>query len=161
MMTITLLLTRYVSVELAMLTGGGIVGLRRVAEMFMGPISGSISDRFGVHRPMLVASTLMIGGLVLIGVGWLFSGAVAMVIARGALGTLLPAAVAKFASGSVLTPLARNATWRDIGAAAGPLSTGALLLVATPEQLHLGIALGFSATLLWVVRWPVWRESAN
>lgn len=160
MMTITLMLSRYVSVELAMLTGGGIVGLRRVAEMFMGPISGSVSDRFGVHRPMLVASTLMIVGLFLIGIGWLFSGAVAMVIARGALGTLLPAAVAKFASGSVLTPLARNATWRDIGAAAGPLLTGGLLLVATPEQLHLGIALGFAATLLWVVRWPVWRESA-
>ena len=103
----------------------------------------------------------MIVGLFLIGIGWLFSGAVAMVIARGALGTLLPAAVAKFASGSVLTPLARNATWRDIGAAAGPLLTGALLLVATPEQLHLGIALGFAAALLWVVRWPVWRESVN
>jgi hypothetical protein len=97
-------------------------------------------------------------GLALVGFGWLYAGAAAIILGRGALGTLIPAAVALFATGAVMGPMARNLTWRDIGAAAGPLITGIMLGVTTPELLHLLVSVAFLATLLWLMASPQWRQ---
>ena len=126
-LTVTIMLAQHTSVEWAMIGGGLILSVRRISEMVVAPISGAIADRFGVKRPLVVSSLLVIVGFALVGIGWLIAGAVALVLARGGLGTLFPAAVAYFAPEGVLQPLARNQTWRDIGAAAGPLATGFLL----------------------------------
>ena len=83
------------------------------------------------------------------------------VFARGALGTLIPAAVARYAAGGLLQPLARNQTWRDVGAAVGPLVTGFLLSVTTPEVLHLILAVVVLTSLLWLLAAPIWRQSAD
>jgi predicted MFS family arabinose efflux permease len=53
--------------------------------------------------------------------------------------------------------LARNQTWRDIGAALGPLSTGFMLAVTSPEALHLVLAVVFLASLLWLLMSNIWR----
>ena len=83
---------------------------------------------------------------------------VAIVLARGALGTLFPAAVAHFAPEGVLQPLARNQTWRDIGAAAGPLATGFLLNNFSAESMHLAIAVIYALSFGWLMMSPVWRQ---
>jgi len=93
-----------------------------------------------------------------VGLGWLYTGALAIVLARGALGTLIPAAVALFAPDAVLQSLARNQTWRDIGAAMGPLTTGFVLGSTTPENLHRVLAMIVLASLLWLLAWPTWRS---
>ena len=126
--------------------------------MVVAPISGAIADRFGVKRPLVVSSLLVIVGFALVGIGWLIAGAVALVLARGGLGTLFPSAVAYFAPEGVLQPLARNQTWRDIGAAAGPLATGFLLGIFSPEQMHLVLAAIYAVFFIWLMMSPVWRD---
>jgi len=160
-MTVTIMLAEHIALELAMLSGGLIFAGRRVVEMLAAPLSGAIADRFGVHKPLITAAFLLTIGLALVGLGWLYSGALAIVIARGALGTLIPSAVALFASGGVLQPLARNQTWRDIGAALGPLCTGFVLGSIKPETLHIGLAVIFLVSLLWLLASPAWRASAK
>jgi MFS family permease len=160
-MTITIMLAGEISIEAAMLWGGLVMSGRRVAEMIVAPLLGHIADRHGVHKPLVGCSLLLALGLALVGVGWLYAGALAIVLSRGALGTLIPAAVARFAKGSVLVSLARNQTWRDVGAAAGPLTTGFVLGVTTPETLHLLLGAVFFATLLWLMASPTWRRSAK
>ena len=156
-MTITIMLAGKISVEAAMIWAGLVMSGRRVMEMIVAPLSGHIADRYGVRRPLLLACLLLVVGLALVGFGWLYAGAAAIILGRGALGTLIPAAVALFATGAVMGPMARNLTWRDIGAAAGPLITGIMLGVTTPELLHLLVSVAFLATLLWLMassQWP-------
>ena len=157
-MTVTIMLAQHIALELAMLSGGLFFAGRRVAEMVAAPLSGHIADRFGVHRPLVMASFLLVAGLALVGLGWLYTGAVAIVLARGALGTLIPAAVALFAPAGLLQPLARNQTWRDVGAALGPLMTGFVLHLTTPEMLHLVLSAVFLGSLVWLLFWPTWRQ---
>ena len=157
-MTITIMLAGEISVEAAMIWAGLVMSGRRVLEMIVAPLSGHIADHYGVHRPLLLACLLLVLGLALVGFGWLYAGAAAIILGRGALGTLIPATVALFATGEVMGPMARNLTWRDIGAAAGPLTTGFLLGSTTPELLHLLVSVVFLAALLWLVASPQWRQ---
>ena len=85
------------------------LSVRRIAEMVVAPLSGAIADRFGVRRPLIVCSLLVITGFLLLGGSWLIAGSIAIVLARGGLGTLFPAAVAHFASGGCAAAL-RNQT---------------------------------------------------
>ncbi len=156
-MTVTILLAQHVALELAMLSAGLLFAGRRVVEMIAAPLSGVIADRLGVRRPLIVASVLLVAGFALVGVGWLLAGALAIIVARGALGTLIPAAVALAAPDAVLRPLARNQAWRDVGAAAGPLTTGVALAVTTPEVLHLVLAVVSLASVLWFMAAPAGR----
>jgi len=156
-LTITIILAQQMSVEWAMLGGGLILSVRRIAEMVAAPLSGAIADRFGVRRPLIISSLLVIAGFALLGSGWLIAGSVAVVLARGALGTLFPAAVAHFATEGVLQPLARNQTWRDIGAAIGPIATGFLLEIYSPQQMLLTLAVIYAVFFVWLMMSPVWR----
>lgn len=160
-LTITIMFAQHTSIELAMVSGGLILAARRIAEMFAAPASGAIADRFGVRRPLIVASMLVIFGFLLVGAGWLITGSIAIVLARGALGTLFPAAVAHFAPAGVLQPLARNQTWRDIGAAGGPLATGFLLSVFSPESMHIAIAVIYAICFIWLMMSPIWRTQPS
>jgi len=157
-MTVTIMLAEHIALEMAMLSGGLLFAGRRVIEMVVAPLSGYIADRFGVRVPLIAASFLLAASLGLVGLGWLYTGAMAIVLARGALGTLIPAAVALFAPDAVLQSLARNQTWRDIGAALGPLTTGFVLGSTTPETLHLILAAVFLASLSWLLTWRTWRH---
>ena len=160
-MTVTIMLAEHVVLELAMVWGGLLLAGRRLVEIVAAPLSGIVADRFGVRRPLVAASLLLVAGLAFVGFGWLYAGALAIIVARGALGTLIPAAVVLFAPSGVLQPLARNLTWRDVGAAAGPLTTGFLLGLMRPETIHLVLAAIFLCSLLWLVASRAWRRQTN
>ncbi len=160
-MTVTIMLAEHVDLELAMVSSGLLIASRRLVEIVAAPLSGVVADRFGVRRPLVAASLLLVAGLAFVGIGWLYAGAVAIIVARGALGTLIPAAVVFFAPSGVLQPLARNMTWRDVGAAAGPLTTGFVLGLMRPETIHLVLAAIFLCSLLWLVASPAWRRQTN
>ena len=135
--------------QLAMIIGAVILAFRRLSEMILGPLSGRISDRFGNGLPLTVTLVLCATGFYLIGFGVLFMGCVLLVLCRGALGTLFPAAASKLYPEQRISSLTRNQTWRDIGAAAGPFLTGVLLAVFSPEDIHL-ITMGcFLVALGW------------
>lgn len=156
-MTMTIMLARHTSLELAMISGGALLAGRHIAGIVAAPLAGVIADRMGVRLPLLAMSLLLIAGFVFVGIGWFLVGAVCIIVSRGALAALFPAAVAQFAKAGVLQPLARNQTWRDVGAAVGPIAAGLLLTVATPEAMHLALAVICSVSLLGLVMWSPWR----
>ena len=155
-LSISLMWAEHVSLELAILLGGSILAARRLSEMLVAPFAGVIADRFGTRLPLTIAVVASIIGFAMIGGDWLIAGSCLLVIARGALGTLFAAAVAKIYQDSKIKALARNQTWRDIGAAAGPLAAGAALTILSPELLHIGLAAAFSLAFLWFLRSPGW-----
>jgi hypothetical protein len=101
--------------------------------------------------------SLAIAGFAMIGAGLLMQGSIALVLARGALGTLFPAAVARIYPDNKVTALARNQTWRDVGAAAGPLATGAGLAFIAPEMMHIFVSAAFVIAFSVFVMSPGWR----
>ena len=147
--TIALMWVQYSTPEKAIIIGGLILALRRVSEMMIAPIAGKVSDTFGGSIPLLSMLFLCGLGFFLIGVGNLILGSVALVVCRGALGTLFSAVTSKLYPEDRMTALTRNQTWRDIGAAAGPLLTGVLLGVMSAELIHLLVFGLFMITLSW------------
>ncbi len=149
--TIVLMWAEVLGSQTAMIVGASILAIRRLSEMVLGPLSGQISDRFGNGLPLTVMLVLCAAGFFLIGFGMLLVGCVLLVLCRGALGTLFPAAASKLYPEQKIFSLTRNQTWRDIGAAAGPFLTGLLLVAFNPEVIHL-ITLGcFLSALVWFV----------
>ena len=147
--TIALMWVQYSSPEAAIIIGGLILSIRRIGEMIIAPMSGKISDRFGGISPLLMMLFLFGFGFLLVGTGHLKIGSVALVICRGALGTLFPAAASKLYQNDRMTALTRNQTWRDIGAAAGPLLAGVLLAHISAEMIHLIMLSLFALTSCW------------
>ena len=155
--SISLMWAQYLSTETAILIGGSILAGRRLSEMLIAPLAGMIADRFGVRLPLFLAIMLTIAGFGLIGGGLLMLGSIALVISRGALGTLFPAAVARIYPEDKIKALARNQTWRDVGAAAGPLAAGACLAFIRPEIMHIFVASAFILAFTVFVRSSGWR----
>ena len=155
--SISLMWAQYLSTEVAILIGGSILAGRRLSEMLIAPCAGIIADRFGIRSPLFIAIAITIMGFGCIGGGLLTLGSIALVISRGALGTLFPAAVARIYPEEKIKALARNQTWRDVGAAAGPLAAGACLAFIEPEIMHIIVAIAFTFALTMFVRSPGWR----
>ena len=147
--TIALMWIPISGIETAIIIGGFILALRRVGEMLIAPVSGRIADMFGLAIPLGVMLAVCASGFLAIGLGYLIAGSAAMVICRGALGTLFPAAAAALYQQNHMHALTRNQTWRDIGAAAGPLLAGLLLGVMSAQMLHLIMLVFFIATAFW------------
>jgi len=127
-MTITIILTNVVSFEAAMLGGGFILALRRVAEALVAPLGGMLGDRFGIDRSLNIATLLVAMGFAAIALGHVFAGALAVIVGRAAIAALGPAAIAlRNPPARVMHRMATMQTWRDFGAALGPLSSGFLL----------------------------------
>ena len=155
--SISLMWAQYLSTETAILIGGSILAGRRLSEMLIAPFAGMIADRFGVRLPLFLAIMLTIAGFGLIGGGLLMLGSIALIVSRGALGTLFPAAVARIYPADKIKALARNQTWRDVGAAAGPLAAGACLAFIRPEVMHIFVALAFILAFTVFVRSSGWH----
>ena len=156
-LSISLMWAEHVSLKLAILIGGSILAARRLSEMLIAPFAGTIADRFGTRLSLNIAVMVSILGFAMVGIDWLIVGSCLLVIARGALGTLFAAAVAKIYQDDKIKALARNQTWRDIGAAAGPLVAGAALTVISPELLHIALAVAFSLAFLSFSKSPGWH----
>ena len=156
--SISLMWAQYLSTETAILIGGSVLAGRRLSEMLLAPCAGIIADKFGIRLPLMLAIALTVTGFCLIGGGLLMLGSVALVVSRGALGTLFPAAVARIYPEDKIKALARNQTWRDVGAAAGPLAAGACLAFIRPEIMHIFVALAFILSLTMFVRSSGWRS---
>jgi DHA1 family inner membrane transport protein len=155
--SISLMWAQYLSTEVAILIGGSILAGRRLSELMIAPCAGIIADRFGIRTPLFLAIALTIVGFGFIGVGLLMLGSIFLVISRGALGTLFPAAVARIYPKEKIKALARNQTWRDVGAAVGPLAAGACLAFSGPEIMHIIVAFAFIFAFTLFVRSPGWH----
>ena len=157
-MTMTIMLARQASLEVAMISGGALLAGRHIAGIVAAPLAGEIADRVGVQIPLVAMVGLLIVGFLMIGLGWFAFGASAIIVSRGALAALFPAAVGFFPTSGVMQPLARNQTWRDAGAAVGPIGAGLLIGVVTPEVMHLVLAAICAITLLLLMTSSTWRR---
>lgn len=130
--------------EYAGLAAGAALALRYVAEILLGPVGGTLAQRYGPRRVLTLLSLSTAVGLAVIGAGALWFGALLVVVLRGLIQPIPAPVVAIENPGRDRVPaLARLATWRDLGAGAGPLLAGALL----PVLPH-GLLYGAAALLL-------------
>jgi len=149
--SITLILAQQHSPAVAVTIGGALLTMRHLSEGVLAPAFGSLADRYGARRMfvgMMVATAL---GFVAVALGATVVGALVMLSARGALAAIGPALIVEEAGGApVMRGLARLQAWRDLGAAVGPLATGYLLLITSPQLLHGVVAVLMGGTMaLW------------
>ena len=127
--------------EYAVLAAGAALALRYVAEIGLGPAGGALAQRYGARPVLTLLSVSTAAGLVVIGAGALWLGALLVVTLRGLIQPIPAPLVALENPGRDRVPaLARLATWRDLGAGAGPLLAGALLPILPHPLLYGGAA---------------------
>jgi MFS family permease len=137
------------------IAAGVAMALRYVCEIVLSPVGGSISDRLGARRLLVLLSFASAAGLLLIGLGGvsLWFGAVAVITLRALLQPLPAPVVAEAFPGPARVPaLARQATWRDIGAGTGPLVAGFLFPVLPALVIYAGAAGLLAGSALLVYR---------
>lgn len=139
------------------IAAGLAMALRYAAEIVLGPPSGALAERFGPMRLLILLSCGSAVGLAAMGLGAVWSGAIAVVLLRGLIQPLpAPVAAAANPGPGRVRALARLATWRDLGAAFGPLAAGALLPVVPAFALY-----GMTALLLAGAALAMRRNSAS
>ena len=125
----------------AALAAGGALALRYIAEIMLGPVGGRLAQRHGPRRVLMLLSITSAMGLLVIGTGALWAGALIVVLLRGLIQPIPGPAVAIENPGRDRVPaLARLATWRDLGAGAGPMLAGTLLPLVAHSLLYGGAA---------------------
>jgi DHA1 family inner membrane transport protein len=150
-LSITLVLAERYTVAVAVMTGGALLAMRHVGEAIAAPLFGAIGDRYGA-RPVFTISTVVTGiGFLGVALDFVIAGALTMLVFRGALASLGPATIvqATDADKDVMGPLARMLAWRDLGAAIGPLATGASLAFVSAQFLHAVVAVALLLGLGW------------
>ena len=151
--TISLIFAQDLSAADAVLFGGALLALRHIGEAVAAPAFGWFADRFGARRIFIGSLFFTIVGFVSVAAGLTVTGAIVMLIFRGALASTGPTVIVQSMSArdSVIAPLARMQAWRDLGAAFGPLLTGFALSIFSPETQHAIMAAAlFGGLLFWL-----------
>ena len=130
----------------AVMAAALLLALRYFCEMALSPLGGQMAERFGAERLLVTLSLLTTMALVGFGAGWIFTGAVLIVVLRALQIPLIAPIVAKRTPGAGrVQALAARAVWRDIGAGTGPMIAGLLLPILPSVWIY-----AVSATLLAV-----------
>jgi MFS family permease len=135
----------------AVLAAGFAMSLRYATEVVFSTVGGSLAERFGARRVLVIMSLMTAFALALLaGSGpWLWSGVVTTIVLRALTQPLAAPLVAEAYPGAARIPaLARQATWRDIGAGTGPLAAGFLFPVAPAAAIYGGAAVLLAAASL-------------
>lgn len=155
-LSITMIFARDAALSVAVMSGGALLAMRHFGEVIAAPLFGWIADHLGARRVFVAAAILTTLGFIGVAIGWTVTGAVTMLLFRGALASLGPAVIAEETphGEQPIGALARMQAWRDLGAACGPLATGFLLATVSAEAQHAAVAI---ALVLGLLYW--WRES--
>lgn len=137
----------------AVVAAGAAMALRYISEIVLSAPGGSLAQRVGPRRLLVILSFATAASMALLGAdGLLVWGAILVTVILRALLQPLPAPVVAlaFPGPDRVQALARQATWRDIGAGAGPLAAGVLfpLLPAVAVFAGAGGLLALSTALL-------------
>jgi MFS family permease len=151
-MTVTLLFADRFSIEMAVLSGGLLLGLRYAAALIISPLGGWLCDRFDPDRLQIIFGALFAAGFALVASGLYIGGGVMIVTMRAVLAVLSNIVVARRHGHGSMTALSRLATWTDLGGAIGPAIVGVLIpLVGIPPLYAVSATLLFGAVM--VVSW--------
>ena len=131
------------------LVAGLLLSVRYLAEVLLSSAGGHGAEKYGAENLLLILSVLTSVALVGFGFGWLWTGALAIVMLRALLLPLLPPLVARRTPGvGRIQALATRSVWRDIGAGIGPVLAGLLLPVAPSAWIYGVAALLLSSAAL-------------
>ena len=134
---ITLTIAQTSSVSTAMITGGLLIGLRRVMEALLSPVGGILGDHFGSDRLLLISSVVLAMGFAILAAGLAIFGGILVVVACALIAVLWPAEIARRTQeDETIHRLAVGQTWRDIGAALGPLMLGTTVSVVSLSNIY-------------------------
>ena len=150
--SITLLLAQELPLDLAVMWGASLFAVRHVCDAAGAPLFGTIGERYGAGRILVVSMAFTAIGFICIASGFTIAGTLLMLFFRSALTILGPAVVVSRLSATqpAIGDLARMHAWRDVGAAVGPLATGMLLTMVSAELLHVVVgALVAVGMLAW------------
>ncbi len=151
-MTVTLLFADRVSTEMAVLSGGLLIGLRYAAALVVSPIGGWLADRFGADRLQVICGGLYAAGFALVALGFYAIGGVVIVSARAVLAVLANVVVAQRYGASSRTALSRLSTWTDFGGAIGPMLVGLMIPIFGIRPLY-AVSAALLASAVAVVTW--------
>lgn len=156
-LSITLIFARDMPLADAVAAGGILLAGRHFGEAIAAPLFGSLADRLGARRVFVIAAAFTTISFAMVAAGLVVSGAIVMVLFRGALASLGPAVIIERLSpdDDTIAPLARMQAWRDFGAACGPLVTGFLLTIVGAEVQLASVAVALTAGLVY------WRLAAR
>ncbi len=135
---ITLTIAESTSVGTAMITGGALIGLRRVLEASLSPVGGILGDQFGPNMLLLISTLFLALGFALLTADFPLIGGFFVVVARALIAVLWPAEIARRTQeDETIHRLAVGQTWRDVGAAAGPLMIGTVVSLVPLSNIYL------------------------
>lgn len=143
--------------DAAVLVAGALLASRYLGEISLSPLGGSLAERYGAERLLVVLSLVTALALIAFGAGLVWSGAAAVIALRSLQVPLLAPIVARRTPGPErVRALASRAIWRDIGAGLGPIAAGLLLPVAPALAIY-----GVAAALLAAAALAVGRDSSR
>ena len=149
--SITLLIAEQRSVAAAVMSGAALLAVRHVVDAVAGPVFGAMGDRHGAARILGITVVLTAVGFMGVALDFTVAGALVLLVFRGAVASLGPAAIVQAAAETepVMGSLARMQAWRDLGAAVGPLATGLVLGAVSAATLHGMVAALLLVVLMW------------
>jgi hypothetical protein len=116
--TVSLLLSAFMPATSAIVGASLLLAFQRLAHIVLALFSGPLADRVGAGRLLLPCSLVVAAGLGAIALGHVYTGTIAVIVARALLMTVGPV-LAAARSPDRIGALASFATWSDVGLAAG------------------------------------------
>lgn len=116
--TISVLLSRFMSTSQAIIGAGLIMAFRHVIGISLAFLSGPITDRVGARRLLIPCTLFVIAGLATVAAGFIYAGALVIIVSRNILSTVGPVLAAEKSTDRIAA-LASYATWNDVGLAGG------------------------------------------
>ena len=116
--TLSTLLADLIPVTSALIGAGLLLAGQRLISVILSFVSGPLVDRFEASRLLVPCGLVIVGGLSAIAAGYIYSGAVVLIVAR-ALFAIVSPVIAAQQSTDRIGAIASYATWSDCGLAAG------------------------------------------
>jgi hypothetical protein len=136
--------------------GGVVLATRKVAQVLVSPLAGTLAQRWGVTSSVTVGMIATAAGLGLVAVGSVLTGSLLAVVAAAAVAALTPAALDGPGAGAHLGGLGWLTTARDFGAATGAaFAPLALVGAAAGDVVAWTFGLTAAAVLASAVVWLV------
>jgi len=116
--TLSTLLADLIPVTSALIGAGLLLAAQRLISVILSFVSGPLVDRFEASRLLVPCGLVIVAGLTAIAAGYVYAGAVVLIVAR-ALFAIVSPVIAAQQSTDRIGAIASYATWSDCGLAAG------------------------------------------
>lgn len=150
--TLSILLAGIVPVSSALIGAGLLLALQRVIAIVLALASGPLVDRLDPRRLLAPATLVVAVGLAAIAAGYIYAGALVLIVFRAVLAIVGPILAAQRAPTDRINAMAAYATWNDTGLALGPLVGTLAVAWAGFSATYALLAAAIVVALAWQAR---------